>query len=49
MVFSSNPSSPLLDLYEILDDKRLDRKQDEDFDDTMQQVMKNIENVSKKM
>ena len=36
----------MLDLYDILDDQTLDRNQDEAFNDTMQQILNNIQNVS---
>ena len=47
IVISSNPSSPLLDLYDMLDDETLEKKQDEAFDSTMQDILNTIKNVSK--
>ena len=46
IVFSSNSSSPVLDLYDILNGETLDRNQEESFDDIMQETLNNIRNVS---
>ena len=47
IVFSSNPSSPVSDLYDMLDDETLEKKQDEAFDNAMKEILENIKNVSK--